>query len=181
MGIDFKRCFFKSPQYPHLRYISHRNQCIHFKKGGCMKKIELLAPAGDRASVLAAINGGADAVYVGEKSFSARRRAGNFSLKELKDILTLCHSQGVKVYLAINILIKDSEFEEVIETLNHLGNMGIDGLILQDLGLIELIRNHYPMFSMQTSTQGSVYGLQGVKYFENLGFLRVVLPREMPI
>lgn len=146
-----------------------------------MKKIELLAPAGDRASVLAAINGGADAVYVGEKSFSARRRAGNFSLKELEDILTLCHSQGVKVYLAMNILIKDAEFEEVIETLNHLGKMDIDGLILQDLGLIELIRNYYPMFSMQTSTQGSVYGLQGVKYFENLGFQRIVLPREMPI
>jgi len=146
-----------------------------------MRKIELLAPAGDRASVLAAINGGADAVYVGEKSFSARRRAGNFSLHELEEILILCHSQGVKVYLAMNILMKDNELSKAVDTLNYLVNSGIDGLILQDLGLIELICNHYPMFSMQTSTQGSVYGLQGVHYFEDLGFHRVVLPREMPI
>ncbi len=146
-----------------------------------MRKIELLAPAGNMASVLAAINGGADAIYIGEKNFSARRRAGNFDLKELEEISSLCHNKGVKVYIAMNILIKDSELPKAIDTLNHLADIGIDGLILQDLGLTELIGKYYPMLSMQTSTQGSVYGLSGVRYFEDLGFQRVVLPREMPL
>ncbi|MBU4438728.1 MAG: DUF3656 domain-containing protein [Acetobacterium sp.] len=145
------------------------------------KKPELLAPAGTMESVIAAINGGADAVYFGGKSFNARRNAENMTDEEMKEAVTLCHQHGVKVYVTLNILIKNSEMSEVVDTLNFLKTLNLDGLIVQDMGLIYLIRHYFPEFKLQTSTQASVYGVEGVLFFQELGFSRVVLPREMPL
>ncbi|AFA48075.1 U32 family peptidase [Acetobacterium woodii] len=145
------------------------------------KKPELLAPAGTMESVIAAINGGADAVYFGGKTFNARRNAENMTDEEIKTAVTLCHQHGVKVYITLNILIKNNEISEIIEVLNFFKTLNLDGLIVQDIGLIYLIRHYFPEFKLQTSTQASVYGLEGVLFFQKLGFARVVLPREMPL
>ena len=145
------------------------------------RKPEILAPAGTMAAVIAAINGGADAVYFGGKSFNARHNALNMSAEEIKAAVELCHSHQVKVYITLNILIKNSELESLIESLNFLKNLNVDGLIVQDIGVIYLIQKYFPEFKLQTSTQASIYGLEGVLYFENLGFSRVLLPREMPL
>lgn len=142
---------------------------------------ELLAPAGTLESIRAAINGGADAVYFGGKAFNARRNAGNMDEMEMTEAVALCRQYGVKVYVTLNILIKDEEFEDLVHYLNFLAGLGIDGLIVQDPGLIFLLQKYFPEFRLQTSTQGSVYGLEGTLFFEKLGFMRVVLPREMPI
>lgn len=147
-----------------------------------MHKIpELLAPAGTLESIRAAINGGADAVYFGGKAFNARRNAGNMDEAEMTEAVAQCRRSGVKVYVTLNILIKDTEFEDLVSYLNFLAGLGIDGLIVQDPGLIFLLQKYFPDFRLQTSTQGSVYGLEGTRFFEKLGFMRVVLPREMPI
>ncbi|MDZ5724935.1 U32 family peptidase [Acetobacterium sp. K1/6] len=145
------------------------------------KKPELLAPAGTMEAVIAAINGGADAVYFGGKSFNARRNAENMTDEEIKAVVTLCHQHGVKVYVTLNILIKNCEMSELVSTLNFLKTLNLDGLIVQDMGLIYLIRHYFPEFKLQTSTQASVYGVEGVLFFQELGFSRVVLPREMPL
>lgn len=142
---------------------------------------ELLSPAGTPASVRAAVNGGADAVYFGGKAFNARRGAANMTDQELAEAVAYCHSQEVKVYITLNILIKDTELQALIDYLNMLLPLDIDGLIVQDIGLIYLLKKYFPDFKLQTSTQGSVYGLEGVLFFEREGFGRVVLPREMSI
>ncbi|KNZ42002.1 U32 family peptidase [Acetobacterium bakii] len=144
-------------------------------------KPEILAPAGTMESIIAAINGGADAVYFGGKSFNARRNAGNMTKEEITAAVAMCHSHNVKVYVTLNILIKNSEMPELVDTLNFLKGLNVDGLIVQDMGVIYLIRKYFPEFKLQTSTQASVYGLEGVLFFENMGFSRVVLPREMPL
>ncbi len=145
------------------------------------KKPELLAPAGTMEAVIAAINGGTDAVYFGGKSFNARRNAENMTDEEIKAAVTLCHQHQVKVYVTLNILIKNSEMGELVNTLNFLKTLNLDGLIVQDMGLIYLIRHYFPEFKLQTSTQASVYGVEGVLFFQELGFSRVVLPREMAL
>ena len=144
-------------------------------------KPEILAPAGTMESVIAAINGDADAVYFGGKSFNARHNAVNMTEKEITTAVELCHSHNVKVYITLNILIKNSELSLLIESLNFLKNLNVDGLIVQDIGVIYLIQKYFPEFKLQTSTQASIYGLEGVLFFENLGFSRVVLPREMSL
>ncbi|MBC3889139.1 hypothetical protein GH810_12515 [Acetobacterium paludosum] len=145
------------------------------------KKPELLAPAGTMDAIIAAVNGGADAVYFGGKAFNARRNAENMTEDEIRTAVALCHYRGVKVYVTLNILIKNSEFEALIKTLNFLKNLHVDGLIVQDMGVIYLIKHYFPEFKLQTSTQASVYGLEGVLFFQEQGFSRVVLPREMPL
>jgi putative protease len=145
------------------------------------KKPELLAPAGNMAAVIAAINGKADAVYLGDKFFNARRNAENMSDEEITKAVSLCHEHGVKVYITLNILIRNSELKQLVERLNFYRQIRPDGLIVQDMGLIYLLRHYFPELGLQTSTQASVYGLAGTRFFEALGFDRVVLPREMPL
>ena len=101
---------------------------------------ELLAPAGTLECIRAAINGGADAVYFGGKAFNARRNAGNMDEKEMTEAVALCRQYGVKVYVTLNILIKDEELEDLVKDLNFLAGLDIDGLIVQDLGLIFLLQ-----------------------------------------
>ncbi|MCH4072941.1 U32 family peptidase [Pseudoramibacter sp.] len=142
---------------------------------------EVLAPAGNQAEVTAAILAGADAVYFGGPLFNARLRAENIELQSIKHIVRLCHQNKVKAYITLNILIKDQEWNDVIRYVDFLYHAEIDGMIVQDPGLIIWIRSHYPDMQLQTSTQASIGGLGGVRFFEDLGFYRVVLPREMPI
>ncbi len=129
----------------------------------------------------AAINGGADAVYFGGKAFNARQRAKNLRDDEMIAMVKLCHSHRVKVYITLNTLVKDEEMEEAMEYIAFLSDLGPDGLIVQDPGLMDFILTHYPHLPLQTSTQASVYGLEGTLFFEELGFKRVVLPREMSL
>ncbi len=147
-----------------------------------MKKIpELLAPAGDKESVRAALAAGADAVYFGGNLFNARMKAKNFDLDAMAEIIAICHQNGVKCYLTLNTLIMQSEWQALTEYVADISDIGLDGVIVQDPGLIWYLRTCYPELSLQTSTQASLGGLPGARFFEKLGFKRVVLPREMPL
>lgn len=142
---------------------------------------EILAPAGDEAGIRAAINAGADAVYFGGRQFNARQKANNFDDHQMLHVIRLCHQYQIKTYLTLNTLIKDSELDELFSYMAFVSKSGIDGLIVQDPGLIWFLREYYPEISLQTSTQASIGGLFGVLFFQDLGFKRVVLPREMSI
>ncbi len=131
-------------------------------------------------SVIAAINAGADAIYFGGIDFNARHSAKNLSRKQMCQITKISKQYKVKNYLVLNTLIKDSEWQDLIDSLNFYQTLNIDGLIVQDLGLIYLLQKYYH-FSLQTSTQMSVYGLEGVLFFEDLAFDRVVCSREMSL
>ncbi|MGL4283492.1 MAG: peptidase U32 family protein, partial [Eubacterium aggregans] len=143
--------------------------------------MEILAPAGDVQGVIAAINGGADAVYFGGKHFNARQRADNFDEQEMVEMVDLCHRHGLNVYITINILVKDSEWPRVLEYLSFLDALSPDGIIVQDPGLMLILREYYPDLPLQTSTQSSVYGTEGTLFFQELGFKLVVLPREITL
>lgn len=143
--------------------------------------IELLAPAGNMESLYAAIQNGADAIYLGGKMFSARQYANNFSDEELKKAVEYAHIRNVKVYVTVNILIDDKEMEETLNYIRYLYDIDVDGLIIQDLGLAYLIRKVFPDFELHGSTQMTVNNLPGAIFLQRLGFNRVVLAREVPI
>ena len=142
-------------------------------------KMEILAPAGTKDALIAAVRAGADAVYFGAGNFNARRRAANFSLDELSGVVSYCHAAGVKCYLTLNTLVRDSEITDALATAKSAANAGIDGIIIQDLGLASLIRKASPQLPLHASTQCSVHTKSGVEYFHRLGFKRVVLAREL--
>ena len=148
------------------------------KKNGSVKA-ELLAPSGNFDCVKAAVNAGADAVYLGGRAFGARAYAANFDNAELEQVCDFCHSYGVKVYVTVNTLYKDSEFSELITFIEALYAMGVDGLIMQDLGAIRLVREHFPELPVHASTQLTANSLDDVKEFESLGLKTVVLSREL--
>ena len=145
------------------------------------KKPELLAPAGNMESVYAAINGGADAIYLGGKNFNARQNAGNLTAEQMRQVVSLAKATGKKIYIVLNTLIKESEWQAVKAEVAFYHELSVDGLIVQDLGLIDWILSFYPEINLQTSTQLTIYGREGVRFFESLGITRVVLPREMPL
>lgn len=142
-------------------------------------KFEILAPAGSMESLIAGVRSGANAVYLGGKLFNARRNAGNFDNEELKDAVLYCHNRGVKVYLAINILISDAEMEEAYHAVQQALQAGVDAFIIQDTGLAKMIREHFPDARLHASTQMSIMSPAGVRFAKSLGFDRIVLPREM--
>lgn len=144
-------------------------------------KPELLAPAGSMESLKAAVNNGCDAVYLGGKLFSARQYAGNFSLEELEEACDYCHLRGVKVYVTVNTLYKDEELIEFIAFIDKLYKMGVDALILQDSGAAKLVRDKYPDFPLHASTQMTANSLEDVRYWESLGFSKIVLSRELSL
>lgn len=143
-----------------------------------MNKIELLAPVGDFDCLKAAVQNGADAVYLGASAFSARASAKNFDLDELKNAIDYAHIRGVKVYLALNTLIKDDEFEDAFFLAKKAYELGIDALIVQDYGLCSMLLKALPDLPIHASTQMSIHNLEGAKELEDLGFKRVVLSRE---
>ncbi|MDR2368761.1 MAG: U32 family peptidase [Deltaproteobacteria bacterium] len=140
---------------------------------------ELLAPAGGQASWAAALAAGADAVYVGLNHFSARAYAENFTLAELKGLIEESRRCGVRVYLAFNSLIKESELAEAFKTVCAVSEMAPDAFILQDMGLAALCRQHAPQIPLHASTLMAAHTLDGLSTLANAGFSRVVLPREL--
>ncbi len=141
--------------------------------------MELLAPAGGMAQVKAAVQSGADAVYLGAGSFSARAGAENFDSEQLKAAVDYCHLYNVKVHCALNTLIKESEFSAALETAAEINRCGVDAIIIQDIGLASVIKKAMPDIELHGSTQMTVTSLEGVRYLEEKGFSRVVLAREL--
>lgn len=146
-----------------------------------MKKIELLAPAGSMESLYGAVNNGADAIYLGGNKFSARAYASNFNNEEIKIAVDYCHSYNIKVYVTINTLLKERELKEAIKYVGYLREIGVDALIVQDLGLVYLIKERYKDFEIHGSTQLTVHNGEGALYFKEKGFKRIVLSRELSL
>ena len=140
---------------------------------------ELLAPAGSREAFEAAIEGGADAIYIGGASFNARINAKNFSSDELCDAVRLAHAYGVKVYQTINIMTLDREMSELEQTVINSANAGVDAFIVSDLGAAARIHRILPDMPLHASTQMSIHNAEGAKLLENYGFSRVVPAREL--
>ena len=140
---------------------------------------EVLAPVGDYDGLFAALNSGADAVYVGLKNFSARKNAGNFSDEELEKAVFECHKRGVKLYVTLNTLVYDRELTELAECIKTAARCGVDGLIIQDLGAAALAKEICPELPRHASTQMTLNSVCGVRAAERLGFSRVVIGREL--
>ncbi|KXG74385.1 DUF3656 domain-containing U32 family peptidase [Thermotalea metallivorans] len=146
-----------------------------------MRQVELLAPAGSWEALVAAVQNGADAVYIGGKAFSARQNASNFDAEELKKAVAYCHIRGVKVFVTVNTLVANEELEALAKYLAFLYNQDVDAVIVQDLGVAKMVKDFFPDFEIHASTQMSVHNGEGVKLLEDLGFQRVVLAREMSL
>ncbi len=140
---------------------------------------EILAPAGGREQFFAALQAGADAVFLGLKNFNARGRAANFTHDDLRELLPLARARGMKVLVTLNILLKDAELPTLIEDLLQLQFTGVDAVIVQDLGVARLIREQFPSLRLHASTQMAVHNKAGVLAAAALGFKRVVLAREL--
>ena len=160
-----------------LLFIKQYGKIIKKQKG--VRHKELLSPAGDFESLKVAIRCGADAVYVGGPSFSARKNAKNFTEAELKEAVDYCHLRQVKIYIAVNILIKEEEFPFALSYVKRLIEIGTDGIIVQDLGLLCAIREMSEEMQINASTQMTVCSTAGVKLLESLGVNRAVLAREL--
>jgi len=142
-----------------------------------VKKIELLAPAKNLESGIAAINYGADAVYIGSPKFGARAAAGN-SLSDIKELTDYAHLYYAKIYVTINTILFDEELEEVQNTIHQLYNEGVDAIIIQDMGILEMDLPPIPLFA---STQTNNFSVQKVKFLEDVGFQRIILARELSL
>ncbi|MDD7793995.1 U32 family peptidase [Clostridium sp. 'White wine YQ'] len=146
-----------------------------------MKKVELLAPAGSFESLYAAINNGADAVYLGGDKFSARAYASNFDEENMIKAVDYVHMYGLKIYITINTLLKENEIKEAIKYVKFLYEIGVDGLIIQDLGLFNVVRNILPDFELHASTQMTIHNGDGALFLKEKGFKRIVLSRELSL
>lgn len=146
-----------------------------------MKKPELLSPVGDFECLKAAVQNGADSVYLGAGNFNARVRAKNFDLNELREAIKYAKLRNVKVNVTLNILIKDEEFEEAVKLALDIYNLGADAIIIQDLGLLSYLNENYPEIVLHASTQMTTHNLTGVNQLSNMGVSRVVLARELSI
>lgn len=142
---------------------------------------ELLAPVGNMECLKAAINAGCDAVYLAGKNFGARSFAGNFSNDELLVAINTCHLYGVKVYVTVNTLIYDTEVDKFLNYIDFLHKNNVDAVIMQDIGMIDLVRKTYPNLEIHASTQLHIHNIESVKLCEQLGIKRTVLARETPI
>ncbi len=146
-----------------------------------MKKIELLAPAGDFLSLKAAVSAGCDAVYIGGKMFGARAFSGNFSNEEICEAIIYCHLRGVKVFVTVNTLIYEREVDKFLDYIEFLHLNNVDAVILQDIGMLDLVRKTFPNLELHASTQMHIHNESGVELVKSLGVKRVVLARETNI
>lgn len=146
-----------------------------------MKKVELLAPAGNMDSLKAAVMAGCDAVYLGGVLFGARAFAGNFTNEEIVDAINYAHLYGVKVYVTINTIIYDSEVERFLDYVRFLHENNVDAVIIQDIGMFDLLRKKFPNLELHASTQMNIHNYDGALLAKKLGFKRVVMARETPI
>ena len=144
-----------------------------------MRIPELLAPVGSMDHLKVAINAGASSVYLSGKNYGARKFADNFTIDEIEKAVDIAHMHNVKVYVTVNTLIRESELENVMNYLSKLYSIGVDAVLVQDLGLIELINKHLPKLKIHASTQMTCENQQKINYLESKGIKRVVLPREM--
>lgn len=145
------------------------------------EKMELLAPAGGKQELIAAVDSGADAVYIGAEKFSARAGAGNFDERQMREAVEYAHAFGVKVHCAINTLIKENELMLATETAISASKCGVDALIIQDIGFASHLRKVLPDMELHASTQMTVTSAEGVAYLKDMGFTRVVLARELSV
>lgn len=143
--------------------------------------MELLAPAGNMETLIAAIHAGCDAVYISGKNFGARKSAQNFTNEELKEAVEYAHLRNVKIYVTVNTLIYDEEFSELSPYLKFLEEIKVDALIVQDLGVIHFIRTNFPSLIVHASTQLNINSVSGALLLKKMGVKRVVLARETPI
>ena len=142
---------------------------------------ELLAPAGSFEKLKAAIYCGADAVYFGLKKFNARKNAQNFELDEVEKVVQFCHSFGAKAYLTLNTILNDKELEKLENLIPILQKVGVDAVIVQDLGVLNLIKRVAPSFRIHASTQMGINSLSGVRFLKKLGVSRAILSRELTL
>ena len=141
--------------------------------------MEILSPAGSPEAVRAAVYAGADAVYLGCGPFNARRNARNFDAAELQEAITLCHLYGVKVYLTLNTLASDREVAQAAQVAVEASRLGVDAILVQDMGLLQVVRQAAPDVHLHASTQMTIHNLDGVKKCADLGLTRAVLSREL--
>ena len=146
-----------------------------------MKNIELLSPVGDFDCLRAAVQNGANAVYLGVSDFNARYSATNFNLTDLNKAIDYAKVRNVKVYLTLNTLVKEFELEQVLKIAHQAYLAGTDAVIVQDFGLANLIHKNIPNLPIHGSTQMTIHSLEGATYLENLGFKRIVLSRELSL
>ncbi|MBD5451454.1 MAG: U32 family peptidase [Lachnospiraceae bacterium] len=145
------------------------------------KKVELLAPAGDYQCCMAAINAGADAVYLGGFKFGARAYANNFSKEEIIEALRVAHLFGRKIYLAVNTLVKENEMPELVPYIAPLYEAGLDGVIVQDIGVMKVLKENFPELLLHASTQMTITGVYGAEFVKQLGACRAVPARELSL
>ena len=146
-----------------------------------MKKPELLLPAGSPEAFHAAVAGGADAVYLGLSRFNARGRAKNFNLRQLAGLLGIAREKGIRVYITLNTLIRNSELEDLLDTLHIIAGSGAAAVIIQDWGVYYLIRKYFPDLEIHASTQMGIHNSIGAEWLKELGFTRAVLARELTL
>ena len=146
-----------------------------------MNKPELLSPAGNMEALKSAIHNGADAVYIGGKNFGARKFADNFDEKEMIQAIKYAHLYNIKIYVTVNTIIYEKETNEFIEYLKFLYWAGVDAVIMQDIGMIELARKLIPKLEIHASTQTNNCNDDTLKLFKELGVTRVVLARELSL
>lgn len=146
-----------------------------------LKKPELLAPVGKIESFYAAIENGANAVYVGGKQFSARQFAQNLDLKELREIVEYAKVRNIKVYVTVNTLVKNNEMDTLVSYIHDLSVIGVDAIITQDFGVFGVVKKHFPAMNIHASTQMSAHSVSDVKFLKNRGYKRVILARELSL
>lgn len=143
--------------------------------------IELLAPVGSKEALVAAVESGANAIYLGGKMFGARHYAPNFTDEELAESVRFAHLRGVSLYVTVNTLVDNDEIPALIEYLQHLYTIGVDAIIVQDIGVAKIARQVVPHLPLHASTQMTIHNLAGVEFLAELGFTRVVLAREVSL
>ena len=146
-----------------------------------MKRVELLAPAKDLYTVKVAIEAGANAIYLGGKNFGARFFATNLGNDDLKNAVLFAHTRGAKIYVTVNTIVYQSEWDQLVEYLDYLSKIGVDAIIVQDLGVLYYIRSNYPNMEVHASTQMNIYNERGLEILIKLGVKRVVLAREVSL
>lgn len=144
-------------------------------------KHELLIPVGNKESLIAAINNGADAVYLSGKKYGARAFAENFTIEEISQATQLCHTYGVKIFITINTIMYEQEIEEVMSYIEELHKIGVDALIMQDIGLISITHETFPNLEIHASTQMHNHSKDNIQFLEELGVKRIVFARELSL
>ena len=146
-----------------------------------MKKVELLAPAGSPEALDAAIGEGADAVYLGLRSFNARMRTTNFAFNQFEAAVYACHNNSRRVYVTVNTVFEERESDRIYQLLEYLASVGPDGIIVQDAGVAKIAHDHFPSLPLHASTQMNIASVAGCNQLSRAGFKRAVLARELSL